>query len=84
MNNELEVIIEYIKTLEDFHELRYIKQSKKRSDSYYKVYKLSYLNDKNNEIVLHLELNQKKEKLSFGLWNNSTMQTVKFNRITGI
>lgn len=83
MNRELEVIIEYIKTLEDFNELLYIKLSKKRSDSFYKVYKLSYLNDKYDEIALQLELNHKKEKLSFGLWNNTSMQTVKFNKIIG-
>jgi len=81
MSTELKVIIDYLKTVDDFHELRYLRLSKKRSDSNYKTYKLSYFNSNKEEIVMQLDVNIKKEKLSLGLWKESTMRTIKFKNI---
>ena len=76
----MEVINGYIKTLEDFDLLLSLKMVKKESGKTHKVYKLSYLDNKKNEVVVRLELNQKKERISFGLWNSSAMQTVKYKQ----
>lgn len=78
MNKELEILYAYLKTIKDFRELLHLKFSKKKSGEAYKVYKLTYLNDTDEEVVLQIELNQKKEKLSFGLWNSTALQTIKF------
>lgn len=83
MDIEAVVIRKYLASLEDFMELNNISLVEDQSDVFFKVYKVAYRTTNNTEEILQLEINLLKEKLSFGYWKSSAMQTIKYNKLLG-
>lgn len=78
MQKSLLIINGFINTLKDFNEFSSFKLIKAQSSKKYGVFKFTYLNTDSKEVVLRIELNMKTEKLSYGKWDDNSLQTVKF------
>ncbi|TYA69969.1 hypothetical protein [Seonamhaeicola marinus] len=78
MQKPLLIIDGFINTLEDFKEFSSFKLVKSESSKKYGVFKFTYVNKELKEVVLRIELNMKNEKLSYGKWDDNSLQTLKF------
>lgn len=72
-------INDLMESLEDFKDLVSLKQLIDKSSNTVKVFKLRYLNQNKKLIVLRIELNLKKQKISYGLWKDNVLHTKKFS-----
>ena len=85
MQKSFHVINSFIDNqLEDFYKLYSLKLIKSQSSEEYNTYKFTYLNEKLKKKTLRMEINLTKEKLSFGDWKDSSLQTVKFKNILSL
>lgn len=78
INISFQIIIEFLKTLEDYNEFISLKTIQEDNSDNYKVFRIRYQNQEGNIISLRIELNFKKNKLSFAPWGISEFQTIKF------
>ncbi len=78
LNISFQIIIDFLKTFEDFHEFISLKMIQEDNSPNYKVFRIRYQTQKGDIITLRIELNFKKNKLSFAPWGISGFQTVKF------
>lgn len=78
LNISFQIIIDFLKTFKDFHEFISLKIIQEDNSLNYKVFRIRYQTQKGDIITLRIELNFKKNKLSFAPWGISGFQTVKF------
>lgn len=68
-----------IESIEDFKDFVSLKQFIDQSSKTVKLFKLRYLNTSGKLVVMRIELNLKKHKISYGLWKDNVLQTKKFS-----
>ncbi|GEM_PF-2348999 len=84
MRKLLLIINGFIDTIDDFKEFYSFKLIKSQSTKKYGVFKLIYLSTNLKEKVLRIELNMKTKKLSYGSWDDNSLQTIKFDNFINV
>lgn len=77
-----QIILDFLVTLNDYHELISLKTIPGENSKKYKVFKISYLKSDGDSMLLRIELDYKKNKLSYTTWGFSEFQTIKFESFT--
>jgi hypothetical protein len=72
-------INDLVTSFEDFKDLISLKQMTEQSSAKIKLFKLKYLNTSGKLVVMRIELNLKKHKISYGLWKANVLHTKKFS-----
>lgn len=77
MQTYIKLVIDLVESIEDYEELASLKQILSKSTKSIKLFKLKYLDSDGIYHVLRIELNLKKNKISYGMWNETVLFTKK-------
>ena len=82
MKDNFAVFCGFTNSIADLIEFLQLKLIEKESNEAYKVYRYTYLDSSNKKIKLRLELDHIHKKLSYGNWDDHSLQTKKFKYFT--
>ena len=82
LNTSFQIITDFLRTLDDYHEFVSLKSIQEDNSHTYKVYRIRYQTQNSNIRTIRVELNLKKNKLSFAPWGIAGFQTIRFETFT--
>ena len=77
MQNYIKLVIDLVESIEDYEELVSLKQILSKSTEDIKLFKLKYLDSDGIYHAFRIEINFKKNKISYGMWEDSVLLTKK-------